>query len=263
MNPARGMQRAREVRECNSSVSNVRIGCAGWAIRRDCADVFGRDGTHLERYAATFDAVEINSCFYRPHRRATYERWAASVPTTFRFAVKMPRAITHERKLVDTDDVLARFLDEVAGLGSKLGPVLVQLPPRLSFDSAVAPTFFAGLRARFDGDVVCEPRHATWFEPHVESLLASFKIARVAADPALVSRAALPGAHGDVVYFRMHGSPTIYVSSYGEERLAALASALHSVTPLPREAWCIFDNTARGAAPFDAIDLATRLIRAR
>ena len=95
-------------------------------------------GSHLERYGAILNAVEINSSFYRPHRTATYERWAASVPEDFRFAVKVPKAITHERRLKDVGDLLDRFLSEVSGLGPKLGPLLVQLPPSLSFQAGIA-----------------------------------------------------------------------------------------------------------------------------
>src|SRR3954449_13476072 len=104
------------------------IGTAGWSIPKEHAAPFPPTRSHLERYGAVFNAVEINSSFYRPHRRATYERWAASVRDGFRFAVKMPKAITHERRLRDAGELLNRFLSEVAGLGPKLGPLLVQLP---------------------------------------------------------------------------------------------------------------------------------------
>src|SRR3954451_5388431 len=106
-----------------------RIGCAGWAIRREHSDRFAPVGTHLERYATLFNCVEINSCFYRPHRIATYERWAGSVPADFRFAVKLPKVITHELRLVGAESHLERFLGETSGLGAKRGPILVQLPP--------------------------------------------------------------------------------------------------------------------------------------
>ena len=72
-----------------------RIGCAGWSIHKDAAAAFPVEGSHLERYARVFPAVEINSSFYRPHKPETYARWADSVPDGFRFAVKVPRAITH------------------------------------------------------------------------------------------------------------------------------------------------------------------------
>src|SRR3954468_23310589 len=115
----------------------VYIGTAGWNIRREHAHRFSNEGTHLERYASRFNAVEINSCFYRPHRLATYERWAASVPERFRFAVKLPKAITHEARLVDITAAVDKFLDEISGLGPKLGPLLIQFPPSFAFDGTL------------------------------------------------------------------------------------------------------------------------------
>src|SRR5262245_60578113 len=109
----------------------VYVGVAGWSIPKPHAAAFPKTGSHLERYARRFNAVEINSSFYRPHRPATYARWAASVPPDFQFAVKVPREITHRRRLVDVADLLDQFLDECSELGEKLGPLLVQLPPGL------------------------------------------------------------------------------------------------------------------------------------
>src|SRR6476620_454030 len=94
-----------------------RIGCARWALPKPYQSAFPAEGTHLERYASRFTAVEINSSFYRPHSPATYARWAASVPTDFRFSVKVPRAITHDQRLVATDVLLDVFLSEVTALG--------------------------------------------------------------------------------------------------------------------------------------------------
>src|SRR5690349_20087775 len=123
--------------------SPVYVGCAGWSIPKEHAGLFPAAGSHLERYAARFAAVEINSSFYRPHRPGTYARWAATVPEGFRFAVKMPREITHRRRLVGAVELLDRFLDEARALGDKLGPLLVQLPPKLTFAGDVARAFFA------------------------------------------------------------------------------------------------------------------------
>src|SRR5215217_2835510 len=128
--------------------ATIRTGTAAWSIPREHAAPFPVTGSHLERYGAVFNAVEINSSFYRPHRTATYERWAASVPEDFRFAVKVPKAITHERRLTDVDDLLDRFLSEAGGLGTKLGPLLVQLPPSLSFKPGVADRFLNQIRSR-------------------------------------------------------------------------------------------------------------------
>src|ERR1700750_903455 len=128
---------------------NIRVGVAGWAISKDLADRFPADGTHLARYARRFTAVEINSSFYRPHRPATYARWAASVPSGFRFAVKLPRRITHLDRLSAPGAAPPSFLPGVGALGARLGVLLVQLPPSLAFAPDVAAGFFATLRDRF------------------------------------------------------------------------------------------------------------------
>ena len=105
------------------------IGTAGWAIPAHHARAFPGDGSHLQRYAGQLPAAEINSSFHRWHRPKTYARWAACVPGGFRFAVKLPREITHTRRLVGAEEPLRRFLDEAGSLGEKLGPLLIQLPP--------------------------------------------------------------------------------------------------------------------------------------
>ena len=107
----------------------IRVGCAGWGVPKEHAERFPEAGSHLERYARRFPAVEINSSFYCPHRPATYARWAASVPPGFRFAVKVPREITHLRRLADPEEPLHRFLAECGALEEALGPLLVQIPP--------------------------------------------------------------------------------------------------------------------------------------
>jgi uncharacterized protein YecE (DUF72 family) len=241
----------------------IHLGTAGWNIRREHAHRFAAAGTHLERYASLFNAVEINSCFYRPHRLATYERWAASVPEYFRFSVTLPKVITHQARLADSDSALERFLGEVGGLGKKLGPILVQLPPSLSFDARVAASFFVALRARFHGDVVLEPRHATWFSREVDAMLVDFRVARVAADPPPVSEAAEPGGADHMVYIRLHGSPRVYYSAYAADDLNRITELLASKAERGISAWCIFDNTALGAATSDASTVRSQLLERR
>jgi uncharacterized protein YecE (DUF72 family) len=246
----------------DGAVSAIRIGTAAWSIPKEHAAPFPVAGSHLERYGAVLNAVEINASFYRPHRTATYERWAASVPEDFRFAVKIPKSITHERRFKDVGDVLDRFLSEVSGLGTKLGPLLVQLPPSLSFQPGVVDTFLSELRSRVGGNIVCEPRHASWFTPEVEALLAELRIARVAADPAPVPGADEPGGWRGLSYYRLHGSPRIYYSAYSAEYLAAIAEVLARDAAAGVDTWCMFDNTAAFAATGDA--LTTRsLVQAR
>jgi len=256
-----------DTRTPGTARAGLRIGCAGWGIPRAYADRFPDAvgaSTHLARYARQLNAVEINSTFYRPHRRETYERWADSVPDDFRFSVKVPREITHVRRLRDAGEPLERFLMEVGALGPKLGPLLVQLPPSLAFDGASAATFFSLLRERFAGSVVCEPRHPRWFQAaEAETLLGDFRVGRVAADPALpVPEAAYPGGWGGITYYRLHGSPHTYYSAYADDYLASLARRLATSLKATAAAasnpacWCIFDNTALGAANANALDLA-------
>lgn len=242
--------------------SPIHLGCAGWNIRREHSHRFQGSGTHLQRYASLFNAVEINSCFYRPHRFTTYERWAASVPDEFRFSVKIPKAITHQARLVDATDAVTRFLDETSGLGAKRGPILVQLPPSFGFDAAVADAFFADLRDRYDSDVAFEPRHETWFTDPAEVILRRHRIARVAADPARVPLAALPGGHDQLVYYRLHGSPRVYYSAYPQGFLERVANSLEERAKGAR-VWCIFDNTALGAATADAVTVKSLLAQSR
>ena len=238
---------------------NLYIGCAGWSVTRETVAEFPETGTHLERYAGVFRAAEINSSFHRSHRRVTYEKWAASVPATFRFSVKVPKTITHAKRLVDTEAVLDTFLEEATGLGDRLGCLLVQLPPSAEFDAPVVAAFFELLRSRYTGDVFVEPRHKTWFAPVANKLLSEMKVGRVAADPAVVPAAAEPGGIAGKVYFRLHGSPQVYYSSYTSSYLDALAFRLRAHARAGGYVWCMFDNTIRGAATANALYLARRI----
>lgn len=235
--------------------ARCRIGTAGWGIAKQHGSAFPAEGSHLERYAAVFDAAEINSSFYRPHRVSTYERWAASVPERFRFSVKLPKTITHERRLAGAGSLLDAFLSEIAGLGAKLGPLLVQLPPSLPLERGTADAFLHDIRSRFAGSIVLEPRHQSWFFPEAEGLLGDLHIARVAADPPVVPSAGMPGGWQGLSYFRLHGSPRIYYSPYGEARLHGIAERLRERAAAGAECWCILDNTAAFAAIEDALAL--------
>jgi uncharacterized protein YecE (DUF72 family) len=237
----------------------VVIGTAGWSIAAPARDSFPAEGTALERYAARFDGVEINSSFHRPHRRSTWERWAASVPSGFRFAVKLPKTISHKAKLVDCAPLLGPFLDEVEGLGDKLAILLLQLPPSFAFDAPLVEAFLDSLQPPIGARLVCEPRHPSWFEQPADAFLASREVARVAADPAPVPAAALPGGWRGLGYWRLHGSPSMYRSSYECDRLEHYSGLIRAELASGRETWCMFDNTAGSAATGNALSLMRRL----
>lgn len=231
------------------------IGCASWSLPRDIQPAFAAEGSHLQRYASRLNACEINSSFHRPHARTTYERWAASVPSGFRFSVKLPKAITHLNKLAACETLLDDFLAQATGLGERLGCLLVQLPPSLAFDPAVAAAFFDALQVRHAGPVALEPRHGSWFTPDVDGWLAMRQVARVLADPVRHEPGRWPGGFRQRVYLRLHGTPRMYYSSYPSELLAALARRIALSLAETQEVWCMFDNTAGNAAAHNAVEL--------
>jgi uncharacterized protein YecE (DUF72 family) len=149
---------------------------------------------------------------------------------------------------------LGTFLKQVSYLGQNLGPLLVQLPPRRVFNYEVAQRFFTQFRERHDGDIALEARHGSWFNIEAGDLLKKFTISGVAADPACVPLAAEPTGHGQVSYFRLHGSPRRYYSSYSTSFLMGMATRMLDVTKEER-VWCIFDNTAAGFAAPNALEL--------
>lgn len=240
--------------------NQIYIGCADWNIRKPFHKYFPGEGTHLERFAKVLNAVEIDSTFYKPHRVDTYVRWQLKVPDNFRFAIKMPKEITHIRRLIDFDEPLGAFLEQISHLGMKLGPVLIQLPPNLAFQSQSAEKFFHSFRQAYNGYAVCEPRNKSWFNKNVDELLQNYQISRAAVNPAVVPQASRPeGWHG-LAYYRLHGTPQIYTSSYTEEELSGLAKVLQPVS-LSKPTWCIFNNTAQGAATLNALFLANLLAK--
>jgi uncharacterized protein YecE (DUF72 family) len=234
-----------------SRIHPILVGRVGWSLRKEHKKRFPSGDSHLARYSQRFPAVEIDSSFKQDHRPSTYDRWADTVPQDFKFSVKMTRQVTHETRLKDPS-LLEDFLHRVTRLGDKLGPLLIQLPPSLEYDPQAVEIFFTALRERFAGEVVCEPRHEGWFDSQPEDILADFEVARVAADPAPAPGADQPAGWGGLFYYRLHGSPVMYYSSYSEDYLKALLAELKEHAR-SASTWCIFDNTARGAGTENAL----------
>ncbi len=230
----------------------VRIGTAGWQLPADLRPA-GSDRSALTKYAELFNMVEVNSCFYRYHMPRTYERWAASVPADFRFAVKMHRDVTHVHRL-ERFSAAKDFLESVSPLGDRLGPVLVQLPPSLAYMEEHAD-FFEALRETHEGDVVLEPRHSSWNAQEVVQMLVQHRITRVTADPPLSGERFKPLGGGKLNYFRLHGSPVMYRSTYSEAELERVAGHLLKSRRAGKHVYVVFDNTASGAAASNALVL--------
>lgn len=232
----------------------ILIGTAGWSLPRAEQSHFPSEGSHLERYASRFRVAEINSSFHRSHKPNIWARWRDAVPADFRFSVKMPKTITHTARLENTSDLVTAFLHEVSILGTKLGGILVQLPPSLVYDPVLAGRFLENLRAQTAVPIACEPRHASWFTPDADTLLRDVDVARVAADPARVPAAGGPAGSRTLSYFRLHGSPRMHYSAYSDEFIHGLANRLREEAAR-RTVWCVFDNTTLGAATRNALDL--------
>lgn len=234
------------------------IATAGWSIPRRCAQRFSGEGTHLRRYSQVIRGAEIDTSFYRDHSKQTYANWARQTPRRFRFAVKLPRAITHDAHLRGTREPLARFLDAVSGLGQRLGPLVIQLAPSHPFEQRVVRNFLRLVRERHDGLLVCEPRHASWFDGRADRLLEGFEVGRVAADPAIVPAAAHPGGWAGIRYYRVHGSPRKYWSVYDAGRIRTWTDELRRI-PRGIPVWFVFDNTAAGGALPNAMQMLEAL----
>jgi uncharacterized protein YecE (DUF72 family) len=243
------------------SLPGTYLGTSGWSLSRALAPGSAPELSGLERYSEYFNCVEINSTFYRLPIPSTLERWRDSTPAAFRFSVKLPRLITHEARLQNCTRELAAFCQLVLRLEPKLGPLLVQLPPSLAFQAGIIEGFLAHLSRAGASRVVIEPRHVSWFSPLVDDLLKRHGVARVATDPSLCLEASEPAGARRVSYFRWHGSPRRYFSSYPPEAIAVLAAKLAAVRSLGsvREIYCFFDNTALGAAAVNALSLKSAL----
>ncbi|MFB2567373.1 DUF72 domain-containing protein [Rhizobium sp. IMFF44] len=221
------------------------IATAAWSIPKKVAGRFAQEGSGLSRYASVFDGVEINSTFYRHHKTSTFARWAEAVPENFRLAVKIPKEITHTRAMKGIAQPFHTFLDEIAPLGEKRGPLLCQLPPSLAFDADEFETTFKAMRNADEGPIVLEVRHKSWASAEALDLIKSFAIDRVLADPAPVWSA----EDFDTAprYVRLHGKPKIYYSSYTDREIGLFLKLLAP------DGWCVFDNTASGAAIENAL----------
>ncbi len=240
----------------------IRVGTAAWTIAKASQSEFPDEGSHLTRYSQVLNGVEINSSFYKDHLPKSYSRWADETPEGFEFAVKLNRRFTHDQRLKIDERDFTEWFETVAHLGTKLGPLLVQMPPSLQLQAPTARRFFSLLRENFDGAIACEPRHPSWIQQEALRLFEDYRITKVEADPdpIPVEPEDLPAT--GLRYLRLHGSPEIYKSQYSNDFIESLAIDLvstHSVHEHLDSAWVIFDNTTFGYATEDALNLQSHL----
>ncbi|MBW2029026.1 MAG: DUF72 domain-containing protein [Deltaproteobacteria bacterium] len=229
-----------------------RIGTSGWNYRH-WREVFYPRGVPqarwLEYYAGHFDTVEVNATFYRlpPHR--TFENWYEKTPDTFLWSVKGSKYITHTRRLVEPPEPLERLYNGVECLRQKLGPILFQLPPSLSFDRSLFESFCRHLRPSFQHAL--EVRNATWLVEEAFRVMEQFNIAFCISDTA--GRYPYHEAvTADFLYVRLHGSKKLYASCYSEEELGDWAKKIRG---WGKRAFVYFDNDFEGFAVKNAARL--------
>ena len=161
----------------------IRVGTSGYSYKEWKGTFYPDDlpaAKMLPYYAERFDSVEINNTFYRMPDAKTVAKWGEQVPDGFTFVLKAPQRITHQKKLVGAADDVAYLFDAGASLGSRLGPVLFQLPPYSRKDAGKLREFIAVLPA--GRRVAFEFRHESWFDDEIYGILRERDIALCAAD---------------------------------------------------------------------------------
>ncbi|MFC9469979.1 DUF72 domain-containing protein [Streptomyces coelicoflavus] len=237
------------------------VGTSGWQYR-DWRDAFYPPGLPvrlwLEHYAAAFATVEINNAFYRLPARETFAAWRDRVPPDFTVAVKASRYLTHIKRLRDPAEPVDRLMTHAAGLGDRLGPVLLQLPPTLRADPALLDACLAcfppGTR------VAVEPRHPSWWTPEVREVLVSRHAALCWADAR--SRPVTPlWRTTDWGYVRFHEGRATPWPHYGRRALATWTDRIATTWPRTSDVYTYFNNDPNAAAVTDAT-LFAKLARA-
>jgi uncharacterized protein YecE (DUF72 family) len=243
---------------------NIYLGTQGWSYK-DWVGSFYPPGTqprdYLRRYAEVFDAVELDSTFYGTPRAEMVRSWDRSTPPDFQFTAKLPRSITHDRRLVDAGDELRDFLATIEELGPKLGAVLIQLPPDLT--AAERPALEAFLQGLPDGvRFAAEFRHRSWLTEETFELLRQHGVAWTAIDLSYMPRRLELTA--DLCYVRWLGNrkditrlDSIQIDR--RERLNDWAAKLDEVAQQVQRVYGFANNHYSGHSPSDIRYLRERL----
>ncbi len=233
---------------------NLHIGCSGWSY----ADWVGgfyphgtQQGDFLKLYAKVFDAVEIDSSYYRIPSPLQITEWHNATPENFHFTAKFPKQITHEHKLVNVSERLSRFYEVMEGLRGKLGPLVIQLPPsfKLPNDDEAFKGFLEQLRPDFRHSV--EFRHRSWFKPEIMKLLESSGVGLCWSETQYLSTP--PEATSDFAYVRMVGDRALTKFDKKQrdksEVMKKWHTALEEKSRLFKEGFVFFNNHFTGFSP--------------
>jgi uncharacterized protein YecE (DUF72 family) len=235
------------------------IGTSGWSYKHWHGIFYPEDlkqDKYLEYYTTRFSCVELNSCFYHLPLKKTVSGWMSRTPDSFRFCLKLSRFITHQMLLYNVDEALMNFFTVFEGMKEKLGPVLVQLPPGLTFDEPRIVYFMELLKQQYDQfRFAFEIRNKTWLNDRFFNLLSHIGAAFVISD----SGKRYPyheAVTTDFVYLRLHGREQLYASDYNDADVENYAEKIKTWLSMNKTVWFFFNNDYHGYA----IKNAARLI---
>lgn len=241
-----------------STRGRARVGCSGWQYKHWRGDFYPGDlpqARWFEYYASVFDTVEINNTFYRLPERATFTAWGQRSPPGFEFAVKASRYLTHMKKLKDPEEPLDLLFSRMRALGTRLGPVLYQLPPGWRMDRERFGHFVEALPA--DARHAVEFREPSWYDSDVLALMRRRKLALCLHD--MPGSATGQDVTGPFVYVRFHGASSQYGGSYPDDSLHCWARCLNQCRDQGRDVYAYFNNDVGGHAPRNALTLRQML----
>ena len=234
-----------------NKLQTLYIGTSGWSYKH-WAGIFYpehiKSDKYLEYYLTNFDCVELNSCFYHLPKKPTIKGWINRTPDFFRFCPKLSRFITHQKRLNDVEEPLKKFFVLFEEMKSRLGPILIQLPPGLHFNRSSAHDFLHILKREYNSyRFAVEVRHTSWISDDFFNLLAQHDLAFVIAD----SGGRFPyheEVTTDFVYLRFHGPKKLYASDYSDHELDSFAKKIKGWLGDDKEVWAFFNNDFNGYA---------------
>jgi uncharacterized protein YecE (DUF72 family) len=235
-------------------LAEIRIGTSGWHYDHWVGPFYPDDmkaEDFLAFYAERFTAAEINNSFYQLPSAETLAHWRDTVPDGFLFTAKASRYITHMKKLKDPQASLERFLERIAVLDPKLGPLLFQLPPNWRANVERLEAFLDALP--IERRCAVEFRDDSWWNDDVYAALERFGAAFCPFE--LAGQEAPIEVTADFVYLRLHGPGDAYQGAYDDDRLRPWAERLLAWRAEGRDVWCFFDNDEAGYAAINAARL--------
>jgi uncharacterized protein YecE (DUF72 family) len=231
--------------------AQVHIGTSGWSYKHWKENFYPKKlktTDWLQYYGNAFETVEINSTFYHTPSISTVKKWHAQVPDKFAFSIKASRYITHRKRLHDCAESVDFFYQRIKPFGSKLGPILFQLPPSFKANKERLIEFIGLLSKEYK--YTFEFRHSTWFADDIYEILAGNNIALCITD--LNGTLSPQEITSDFTYLRLHGPKKAYIGSYGSVKLKSWKRKIDKWVDSSTSVYCYFDNDEKGYAIEDA-----------